>query len=197
MKRLAALFLLLCASARADIALEIKAQLAPFEVLRGDFLQTKHIKIIKRPLKSSGNFVLLRGKGVLWNTMKPMASTMKVTRDEITQIKEGKVGFTLKAGEQPALKLVGDVLFAVFSADVEELKRHFEISGSVQGGNWQARLLPKEAWVAKAAKEIRLKGGKALESLEIDEANGDHTAIQFVHVNLKSSLKASEKTLFE
>ena len=194
------LILALCLApllARAEIAEDIKARLQPFEILRGEFSQAKSIRILKKPLKSSGSFVLVRGKGVLWSTAKPMASLLKVTQGEITQIKGGKPAFSLKAGEQPALKLVGRVLFAVFSADLAALKQDFEITGSVEGGHWKARLKPKEAWVAKAAKQISLEGGKALQGLEIDEANGDHTAIRFSKVDLKAVLSPAEKALFE
>ena len=194
------LFALLCAlpfTAAADIADEIKARLSPFEILRGEFQQSKSIRIIRKPLKSRGDFVLVKGQGVLWHTIRPMESTLKVTPAEISQIKDGKVAFRMKADEQPALKLIGKVLFAVFSADVQELKQHFEIKGSMKEGHWQAVLVPKEAWVAKVAKEISLQGGKTLESIQISEANGDRSSIQFSEVQLKSKLKPAEKALFE
>jgi hypothetical protein len=198
MRRLLALALLLAPIAlRAEIAEDIQARLQPFQILRGEFSQAKSIRILKKPLKSSGSFVLVRGKGVLWSTAKPMASLLKVTQNEITQIKEGKAAFSLKAGEQPALKLVGRVLFAVFSADLAALKQDFEIKGSVEGGHWKAQLSPKQAWIAKAAKRITLEGGKALQGIEIDEMNGDHTAIHFSKVDLKASLTPAEKALFE
>jgi hypothetical protein len=182
---------------RADIAQEIRSKLSPFEVLRGHFEQTKSIPILKKPLKSRGDFVLLKGKGVLWNTSYPVASMLRVTPGEIAQLKDGKVSFRMKAEEQPVLKLVGQVLFAVFAADVDELKRHFEISGTMQGGHWEALLLPKEAWVAKVAKEIRLSGSQSLETLQISESNGDKSSIRFSKVLLNTSLSVQEKALFE
>lgn len=181
----------------ADIADEIKASLSPFEVLHGNFRQSKSIRILKNPLKSSGSFVLVKGKGVLWKSLKPMPSLLKVTPDAISQFKNGKVAFQMKSDEQPALKLIGKVLFAVFSADVSELKKHFEISGSLKNGHWEATLLPKEAWVGKVAKEIKLEGGKTLDTLRLAEANGDATVISFVDVRLKAPLSADEKALIE
>jgi hypothetical protein len=182
---------------RADVANDIQKQLSPFEVLRGRFDQQKSIRIIRRPLKSAGTFVLLKGKGLLWNTETPIGGTLKITRDEIVQIKNGKAAYELKASSQPALKLVGDLLFAVFSADLNELRRHFEISGSMENGHWKAALRPKEAWMARVAKSITLEGGTALEALGIDEANGDRTQIRFSGVDLNSRLSPSEKALFD
>jgi hypothetical protein len=183
----------------ADIADSIEKQLSPFEILRGNFEQTKTIKFITRPLKSSGIFVLLKGKGVLWETLKPqgIAGTLRVTQDGIEQIRDGKVRFQMKTEQEPSLKLINQVLFAVFSADLSGLKEHFEMKGSIDAGHWEVVLSPKEAWMAKVAKEINLQGGKNLESLQISEGNGDQTSIRFSGIDLNSTLRSAEKALFE
>lgn len=197
MMRAICLALLLAGPLAADIADDIKASLAPFSVLKGEFQQSKSIKIIKKPLKSSGRFTLLKDKGVLWNALKPMPGLLKVTQNEITQIKDGKPAFSLKSEEQPALRLVGKVLFAVFSADLAGLKKHFEISGKLDGGRWKATLKPKEAWMARVAREITIEGAKTVDAIGIAESNGDQTMIQFKKVNLKAALTPAEKALFD
>jgi len=194
---IALLVLLIPVCGRADVADDIKRQLTPFVVLRGEFQQVKTIKIIKKPLRSSGNFVLAKGKGVLWRTARPMASTMKVTAGEVAQIKDGRAVFRLRAEEQPALRLITRVLFAVFAADVAELRRNFKISGSVGDGHWQADLRPLDVMVSKVVLEVHLKGGATLESIEFREVNGDRTVIRFSEVMLESALSPAEETLLD
>ena len=199
MKRtaLAALLLLPASRGLADIADLIKARLSPFHNLHGHFEQSKDIRILHKPLKSRGDFILVKGQGVLWRTSYPIAATLRVSPTEIVQLKDGKVTFRLKNEDQPALKLVGQVLFAVFAADLEGLHQHFGISGSSTAESWKATLLPKEPWVAKVATKITLQGDKTLQSLEIDEANGDRTVIRFSAIHLDQGLSAPEKMLFE
>jgi hypothetical protein len=195
--RLALLALLVPACVRADVADDIKRQLTPFVVLRGEFQQVKTIKIIKKPLRSSGDFVVAKGKGVLWSTTRPMVSTLKVSAEEVAQIKDGKAVFRLKAEEQPGLRLITRVLFAVFAADVAELKRSFDISGSVTKGRWQADLKPRDAMVAKVVSSVRLEGGASVEDIEIQEANGDRTVIRFSAMRRVAALSPAEDSLLE
>lgn len=198
MKTLLTLLLLLPAAARADVADDIRRELTPFTVLRGRFRQVKTIKIIKRPLRSSGDFVLAKDKGVLWRTLKPTVGAMKITASEVAQIKDGKVGFRMSVSEQPALRMISKVLFAVFAADVAELRRHFDITGPpVAGGRWQAELKPRDAMMAKVIPHIRLKGAKTLEEIELSEANDDRTVIEFREVKLDEQLSGAESASFE
>ena len=207
MRAVFAILLLLCpagaraqgappAAARADVLDDIKTQLAPFSALRGSFRQVKTIKILKRPLRSSGEFLLAKDQGALWRTLKPSVSTVKVTSSEVAQIKDGKVGFRMGVEDQPALRMVTKVLFAVFAADVDELKRHFDITGESKAGRWQAELKPKEPLVAKVIPLIRMRGSKVLDAIQISEANGDLTAIDFAGVELDAKLRADESALF-
>ncbi len=67
-------------AARAQAAPDLLAEVRPPPgkhpaVLRGEFEQTKTIKGFKRPLVSKGSFVMAAGKGVLWVTAQPFAST--------------------------------------------------------------------------------------------------------------------------
>ena len=195
--RLALLILLLPASVRADVADDIIRQLTPFVVMRGMFQQVKTIKISKKPLRSSGDFVVAKGKGVLWRTARPMSSTMKVTAGEVSQIKDGRTVFRLRAEEQPALRFITRVIFAVFAADVAELRRNFEISGLVEHGRWRADLIPRDAMVAKVVAEVHLRGGTALEDIEFREANGDRTIIRFSVLRLETVLSPAEGALLE
>ena len=185
----------------SDADLEaIKKQLAPFVTLRGSFEQSKKIRVIKKPLRSEGDFALLKDKGVLWRTLTPMTSVLRVSRDDISEIKDGKATILISMKDQPALGIIGKVLFAVFSADVDELKRHFKfthVARPNQDGHWEASLRPRDSMVRKSVELIKLEGGRTLESLTLDEVNGDSTLIRFKNVDENKSLSKEEAALFE
>ncbi len=189
----------LAAAPDADLQ-AIKKTLAPFATLTGTFEQTKKIRVIKKPLKSEGDFTLLKNKGVLWSTRKPMVSILRVRRDDIAQIKDGKATVVVSLKDQPALGLIGKVLFAVFSADVDELKRHFEftrVTPPDAAGHWEASLRPRDAMVRKVVDRIELGGGRVVETLTLNEVNGDSSVIRFKNVVEDRPLSKEEAKLFE
>ena len=182
----------------ADLA-AIKKQLAPYAALKGGFEQSKKIRVIKKPLKSQGEFVLLKGKGVLWRTLRPMTSTLRISRDDIAEIKDGKAAILISMKDQPALGIIGKVLFAVFSADVDELKRHFDFTRAVPpdaSGRWSLVLRPRDAMVRKGVERIALEGGRFVESITLDEVNGDVSAIRFLNTS-EGRPSREEEALFE
>lgn len=186
----------LCSATRADAAEPapagapdvlpaIKARLHTFEALQGKFEQEKQLAKIKKPLKSRGRFVLKRGQGVLWRTDVPIQSVLVMTRDAVRVIKSDRTVMSISLTEQPGLRLMGKIVFAVFAADVEEIRQSFEIvSGQAKAGEpWQVTLKPRDAGVAKVIKSISLSGGEYVQTLEIVEQNSDLTRIRFTDVD--------------
>lgn len=187
------------ASVDADLS-AIKARLAPFDTLKGSFEQTKKIRVIKKPLKSEGDFLLLKNKGVLWRSARPMPSALRIRRDDISQIKDGKAAVLVSTRDQPSLGLIGKVLFAIFSADVDELKRHFEFTRAAApdaAGHWEAVLRPRDGMVRKVVDRIELGGGRVVETLTLFEVNGDYSVIRFKDVSENRPLSKEEAALFE
>jgi hypothetical protein len=176
----------------------IRKALLPFEVLKGNFSQVKTIRVLKKPLKSEGDFALAKGKGLIWRPSKPLPSVLLITRDDIAGIKDGKKAVYISMKEQPALRVIGKVLFAVFGADVDELQKYFEfIKPSCMGNDWRVTLKPKDPSVAKAVSEIWINGAKTVHTLVLVEANGDQTSIKFSGVTEKKPLSKDEEALFE
>jgi len=200
--RLALLLSLAAAgTARADNAAvaSIQSQLAPFGALQGHFHQSKTIRVLSRPLVSSGDFVLVKDKGLVWRTTSPLTTGVRITPQGIAQLKDGKATVLVSAKDQPGMSAVGKVLFAVFSLDLQRLQQHFAIrsASAPVGKPWTATLTPTDPGVAKFVKSISLQGEKTVTSLELTEANGDVTAIHFSDVVLSRAPTAEEQALLE
>jgi hypothetical protein len=168
-----------------DLLLAIKARLQAFETLHGKFEQEKRIAKIKKPLKSRGAFVLKRGQGVIWRTEAPIQSLLVMNRDSVRVIKNDRTVMSISMSEQPGLRLMGKIVFAVFSADVEEIRQSFEIVGgqAAAGQPWQVTLKPRDAGVAKVISRISLSGADHVDALEIVEQNADSTRIRFTDLD--------------
>lgn len=183
MKRLfASLAFFLCASthAAAPIA-KIQAMLARPDQLCGRFDQTKTLAGMKRPLLSQGRFCVLAGKGVLWRTLKPFPSTLRLTKDEIVQFQGDRVAMRLAAQQEPTVRMINSVLFALLAGDLQQLDTLFDVDGSIDG-TWKVALKARAPALAKAIGAIALEGGAYVKNITIQEAGGDRTEIVFSEI---------------
>jgi hypothetical protein len=177
----------------------VKARLRTFETLKGRFSQSKRIQGIKRPLKSSGTFIVLRAKGVLWKTERPIQSLLVISKAAISVVKDGKKTDQISMKEQPALRLIGEVVFALFSADTESLKAHFKVTSSKldEDSPWKLQLQPLDPLIARAIKGINLEGGSSVSLIQVLETNGDSSLVGFTEPRFDGALSDSEKALLD
>jgi Outer membrane lipoprotein carrier protein LolA len=176
---------------------EIEALLARPKILCGRFDQTKQLVGLKKPLASNGRFCVVAEKGVLWRSLQPFPSMLKLTRDEILQLEGDRVALRLDAKQEPAVRMINGVLFAALAGDFERLKNIFDIEGAVQNGAWSVTLKARSAALAKAIGTIALEGGAYVRNVMIVEASGDRTKIVFSDIRSgDGAMSADEAALF-
>lgn len=158
---------------------KIQSMVAKPKVLCGRFDQTKQLVGLKKPVISSGRFCVVAEKGVLWRTVQPFPNTLRLTRDEIVQLQGERVALRLDAKQEPAVRMINSVLFALLAGDLGQLEKLFEIDGDVNKNTWSVTLKAREAALAKAIGAIALEGGAYVQQVTINEASGDRTSIFF------------------
>lgn len=201
MIRCVAMFCLLIATplhADEDVVATVKQRLEQPTVLRGSFEQSKQIEGFKKPLLSAGDFIVSRERGVLWRTIKPFPSVLKLTRDEIVASQGDAVTFRLSADTEPSVRIINGLMFSLLNGDVAALGKQFAISGSTTLDEWSLDLKPRQAAFAKLIRAIALKGDAHVREIAIDEANGDKTQIRFSdQISVPASLSAAELERFK
>ncbi|WP_051710783.1 LolA family protein [Andreprevotia chitinilytica] len=181
----------------SDLLDRVAKQVTDSRVVRGDFAQTRELVGVKKPLKSTGHFVVDKQRGVVWQTIKPFASKLKISRQAIVQKSGDQVLMQLSADKEPAVKTVGTVLFALFAGDFATLERYFNVTGDASVKGWQLQLAPKDAALAKLIRGLKLDGSKAIDQIELDAASGDVTRITFSQVSNGDALLPAEIADFE
>ncbi|QDQ29361.1 outer membrane lipoprotein carrier protein LolA [Chitinimonas arctica] len=165
----------------ADLATEVTKRLDPAPVLRGDFEQRKTVGGFKQPLLSRGDFLLWRDHGVLWQTRKPFAASLVLTRKTLlARQADGSAAYRLDSRAQPALAAVNELLFALLGGDIATLAKRFRIEGELQGKEgWQLQLTPLDDGLARVFQRVRLRGDRYVRQVDLEEANGDSSQIRF------------------
>ena len=178
-------------------AAKIQAMLAKPAIMCGRFDQTKTLAGMKKPLASEGRFCVVAGKGVLWRTLKPFPSTLRLTRDEIVNYQGDRIAMRLDAKTEPTVRVINNVLFSLLAGDLGQLDTLFDGDGSVDATSWNVALKPRQAALEKAIGEIRLEGGAYVKSIVMNEAGGDRTTIVFSGIQTgEGAMSKEEAALF-
>ncbi len=119
LKTLLLFFLLSGQSHADDVLAKITSRLAKAEITQGDFHQEKQLKILRKPLISSGTFTYHQSKGVIWKTLTPVPSLLLVNDTHL---------FTGQ-GEQTVPSAFGKVFKAMLGGDLNQLNEGFIITG--------------------------------------------------------------------
>jgi outer membrane lipoprotein-sorting protein len=166
---------------------EITARLARMPIAQGDFHQQKHLKVLHKPLNSTGAFTYHRDKGVIWKTLTPVASLLLVNESKLLT----------GQGEQAVPAAFGKVFKAMLGGDISALTEGFSVTGTDQKSSWQLELIPKDEMLKKIISAMVLSGDTELRNLEIREAGGNITRITFTNITHPAQLSGEQEADFE
>lgn len=186
-------------AAAADPLAQVRAQVAQVPVLRGEFAQEKQVAGFKNPLRSNGRFLLARDKGVLWTTTAPFPSEIVITQDRIlSRQRDGSRRVEVDGKQQPGLRSVNAMMFALMSGDMKALTSTFDVKEEPAAGGWKMTLVPRSRQLAQAFTSVRLSGDRYVRDVELREANGDLTRLRFSGMSeAPATLSRDEAARFE
>jgi len=176
------------------------SRLAAHPVVRGNFEQEKTLSRLNRSLKSSGNFIIASGLGMVWDTVKPFASTLALGKDYIIQSRPGGQRNVISAQGNETFLRMAEVISAVFSGNSQGLTDNFIIYYSpgvaAADSGWEMGLGPRDTSIGAFAEKIIMKGDTAIKSIFIYEQNGDTVQYLLSNHNYPAELNVNEKKLF-
>lgn len=154
---------------------------------QGEFHQEKYLKILRKPLSSTGLFTYHRSKGVIWKTLAPIPSLLLINEAHLLT----------DQGEQAVPMVFGNVFKALLGGELDQLSSNFSITGEKQKNAWQLQFTPKGEMLKKVISHIQLTGDSELRSLMIQEVNGNKTQISFTGVTHPERLSSEQQADFE
>ena len=171
----------------ADVLAEITARLVKTSITQGEFQQEKRLKILRKPLQSTGSFTYHQSKGVIWKTLTPIPSLLLVNESHVL----------MGQGEQAVPPAFGKVFKAMLGGDLSPLSEGFVITGENKKPTWQLRLTPKDELLKKLISAMVLSGDNDLRLVEIRETGGNLTRIIFAQITHPTQLTAEQEADFE
>ncbi|MBO2689783.1 LolA family protein [Shewanella algae] len=189
----------LFARAATEQALQqLSTKMALSDSSRGQFEQVRWLRVLKQPLRSSGEFLFQRELGMLWQQQTPFGNLLLLKQGElIQQDSQGKLSVTkANAGPAAVAEMLPRMMQSLLSGDIQALSQGFELYLlNDQAGHWQLGLKAKEQTMAALLPQMVLEGNQDLESLTLLAKNGDISQIFFSELD-KSPLNDSERARF-
>jgi hypothetical protein len=174
-----------CVSAAAGAAAgpeeieRIRSRLDAHPVVRAEFVQTRRIAALTKPLVTRGQLLVSRKDGVAWRIEQPYRVTYVLKQDVTIEIAADGTRTLRSAREAPAAARTSRIVRALVGGEPGALGNWFEVEASVSGAQWKIALTPKQSQFSQFLKAVRLGGAEFVEEVAIDEANGDATRIEF------------------
>lgn len=196
------------------VALSQKLNLG--ETVRGQFVQSRQLKVLKKPLISQGLFIFDKEQGLIWQQIKPFESLLILKDKQLIQRdSQGRVQVS-KADASASAAAMGDLLpslvRAMLGGDISGLSENFELHFLITDrlstkklsperlntdGQWQLGLTPKDPLMKKAIANMVLEGGDTLQSLVLLSAAPSVSAQDMTRIDFSalSQGKLSETEL--
>lgn len=176
--------------ARAFDLNALNAQLRAQPVVRGDFVQEKHLRALPQPLVSRGQFVLAQDHGLLWLLRSPLQQDYRITASGIAR--RSTEGWQASAGQSPSERQ-NRLILALLSGDGEALAADFSLQLEGSAEAWQLTLTPRGALLGQIFTRVQLSGGQNVEQIEIFETQGDRTRMRLSAIRSDTPLSDTER----
>ncbi|MGL5333604.1 MAG: outer membrane lipoprotein carrier protein LolA [Aeromonas veronii] len=174
---------------------DVQQQLTAADARSARFEQERQISGLTQALRSSGELLLVKGKGLWWQQQKPFPLTLTLTPTRMVQQLPGQPAQTL---DSPQLLEFSNLMLALFDPSEAALDNYFRHKLASEGEEWTLTLEPIRSPLDKVFASLVLKGRHELASLAIHDKQGDVTLIRFVDWQLKAlPLSTEEQSRFD
>ena len=183
--------LLAMTAARADAfdLNQLSRQLSEPDVVRGNFIQEKHLRALPQPLVSNGTFVLARDRGLLWLLREPVQQDYRISASGIAR--RDASGWQQSDQQGPSNRQ-NDLFLAVLHGDTKALQRDFDLELSGTSQAWALTFTPRSKLLGQIFTRILIQGSVTAERVELLEAQGDSTLMVMSDIQIDDQLDPSE-----
>lgn len=175
------------AATKAEIARSL-AQVSNYQIVQGDFKQTKSIKKLNRDFVSTGTFSISKKSGVVWNTQKPFPSELTVSDSSITERSANGAVRTISTKDNPIFAEFSKVIKAMLFGNISELEANFKLfyekSPSDYKDGFRVGLVPREPAMRKVIANIVMDVSSLLHRVVIIDGDGNPVIYEFSNQNV-------------
>ena len=157
--------------------------LARVQVGRADFVETRTIAMLEKPLVSSGQLFYVAPDKLEKRTLKPRPESMIIEGNTLV-IERGRQNMTMQVDSAPELAGFVNSIRGTLAGDRRALERSFALSLEGPPQRWLLTLKPLDQRMAAAVASIRIAGVQDdVRSVEILQADGDRSVMTISRIS--------------
>lgn len=169
----------LCNSALAWDIEQLMTLLASQREGHATFVETTYLKMLERPLESSGELMFAAPDRLEKRTLLPKREVLSLQGDQLSMERKGRTR-VVRISDYPEIALFIESIRGTLMGDRAALERAYELTLSGDEQRWHLELIPK-ADAAKIVSRINIGGsGVRVDSVEIAQADGDRSVMRIV-----------------
>ena len=171
---------------------KVKTDAKALQSLTADFIQTKHISFLSKPITSTGKLYLKSNENLKWEYVSPTKYSVVFKDKKLLVNNQGKKS-TVDLATNKQFEKLSKLISGTINGDVFNDKE-FTISYFKYNNDFIVKLQPKAKDLAKYVKEIELyfdKTGQLVEQSKMIEPNNDYTVIKFTNKKINQTINDS------
>ncbi|AUD79960.1 hypothetical protein CW740_12130 [Kangiella profundi] len=142
------------------------------------FVQTKKVTILKKPLISKGYLLITDNNQVVWQTQEPIKSTLLIGQQSLKQFNKNDQSVMSPANNnQKMSQLISTTFMAILAGNFEKLDNHFSVALDCTESRWSIELEASSNEMKPIITNINISGQNHIELLSFTEASGDSTRL--------------------
>jgi len=141
------------------------------------FVEEKHIALLDKPVKSSGELLYDAPDRLEQRTLTPKRESL-VLQNGVVTADRGTRHYTLDLRQYPQIVPFIESIRATLAGDRAALERVFHLSFGGSFDSWTLTLGPLDAKLARTVKQITIQGTQdAIHQVEILQGDGDRSVL--------------------
>ena len=157
--------------------------LARVSVGRADFVETRTIAMLDKPVVSSGQLFYVAPDKLEKRTLKPRPESMIIEGNTLV-IERGRQNITMQVDSAPELAGFVNSIRGTLAGDRRALERSFALALEGPPQRWLLTLKPLDQRMAAAVASIRIAGVQDdVRSVEILQADGDRSVMAISRIS--------------
>jgi Outer membrane lipoprotein carrier protein LolA-like len=141
------------------------------------FTEVEYLKLLDRPLESTGELLYEAPDRLEKRTLTPKVETLLLERG-VLSARRGRHTYVLPEHDYPQVVPFIESIRATLAGDRATLERWFQLQFEGELSHWSLRLLPRDPSLAAVVTDIRICGERdAVRTVEIRQSDGDRSLL--------------------
>lgn len=143
------------------------------------FVERKYLKVLDRPLVSSGRLIYVAPGRLEKRTLAPRPETLIVSADTLVIESANRGRRTLRLRDYPVLWGFVESFRGTLGGDLGALERFYAVGLGGEPADWELVLAPRPEQMRAVISQIRIRGSRgSVREIEVTEAQGDRSVMR-------------------